>query len=84
MHMRKHVREGICLEICSWRTEHKREFINVRHYAKVGTQPAIIIFKEWYVLTPAIHVEFRYENDNKWLKGIITDVNKSCIFINLF
>ena len=86
-HMRKHVREGIALEVGPIHHKYKGqiEFYNLRRSAKVGTIPAIIILDE-YSFDPKIgrKIKFRHDCDNsKWLTGVVDDMSENCIFINL-
>lgn len=83
--MRKHVREGIVFEVGprDHRFRGTIDFINLRHYVKIGTMPGIIVFKEWYKLEKGRKVSFRYEKDNKWLRGVIDEINENCIFLGL-
>ncbi len=85
-HMRKHVREGIALEIGP--THHKYsgviEFYNLRMPAKVGNIPSNIVIDKWSY-NPKIgrKIKFRYDNDNGWINGVVDDINENCIFISL-
>lgn len=85
-HGRKHVREGIAFELNYNHPEFRGviEFVNLRYRAKVGTIPCTIVFKEPYELKKGKRVLFRYDNENKYMSGIITDIDIPCIFIKLF
>ena len=85
-HYRKHVREGIALEIGPTHHEYRGllEFLNLQRSAKVGTIPANILLHKWSH-RPEIgrKIKFRYSNAGEWLTGIVDDINESCIFIEL-
>ena len=51
-------------------------------YAKVGTQPALIVFKYNYKLEKGKKIQFRLSNSNIYHSGIIDDFNDSIIFIS--
>ena len=86
-HYRKHVREGIALEIGPNHHEYRGmlEFINLQRPAKVGTVPANILLHKWsYRPEIGKKIKFRYTNAGEWLTGIVNDITESHIFIELF
>ena len=86
-HMRKHVREGIAVEINKNHRNYEGiiEFHDLRRLARIGTIKTTVILDK-YSFDPKIgkKIKFRYNNDNsKWLTGTVNDIDDNYIFIGL-